>query len=133
MPLSSSVGAVLSRRAAKDIHMWGSIIAFIGIIIKRMIRHGLLKDERRTTMPVIARFYGMVVKMFFIQSEHNPPHFHVVYGEYLGAINIQTGQMIEGDLPVKALSIAQEWLQLHKTDLLDIWDTQTFRKLPPLV
>lgn len=35
-------------------------------------------------MPVIARFYGMIIKMYFRQAEHNPPHFHVVYGEYIG-------------------------------------------------
>ncbi|MBP7433536.1 DUF4160 domain-containing protein [bacterium] len=32
-------------------------------------------------MPVIARFYGIVVKIFFFKSEHNPPHFHAIYGE----------------------------------------------------
>lgn len=31
-------------------------------------------------MPTISKFYGMIVKMYFQQSEHNPPHFHVVYG-----------------------------------------------------
>ena len=30
-------------------------------------------------MPVIARFYGLIIKMFFQQKEHNPPHFHAVY------------------------------------------------------
>ena len=45
-------------------------------------------------MPVIARFYGIIIKMFFQQSEHNPPYFHVAYGEYLGIINIQTLEMM---------------------------------------
>jgi len=31
-------------------------------------------------MPVISRFYGLVIKIYFQQSEHNPPHFHVMYG-----------------------------------------------------
>ena len=31
-------------------------------------------------MPVISRFYGLVIKMYFMQSEHNPPHIHGVYG-----------------------------------------------------
>ncbi len=30
-------------------------------------------------MPEIARFYGIVIKMFF--EDHNPPHFHAIYGE----------------------------------------------------
>ena len=54
-------------------------------------------------MPVIARFYGLIIKMFFQQKEHNPPHFHAMYGEYVGAINIQTLEMLEGDLPSKGV------------------------------
>ena len=83
-------------------------------------------------MPVIARFYGMVVKMYFLGSEHNPPHIHVVYGEYLGVIDIQTQAMLEGDRPRKALSMVQEWTGLHQAELLDMWKTQQFRALPPL-
>ena len=83
-------------------------------------------------MPVISRFYGMVIKMYFQQSEHNPPHIHVVYGEYLGAINIQTLAMMEGDLPAKALALVQEWTKKYQKELLNIWETQEFQKLPPL-
>lgn len=41
-------------------------------------------------MPVIARFYGLIIKMYFQQAEHNPPHFHVIYGEYAGVFDIET-------------------------------------------
>ena len=83
-------------------------------------------------MPVISRFYGMVVKMYFLGSEHNPPHVHFLYGEYMGVINIQTQSLMEGDLPSKALAMAQEWTHIHQNELLDIWNTQNFRTLPPL-
>lgn len=83
-------------------------------------------------MPVIARFYGMVIKMYFLGSEHNPPHIHVVYGEYLGVIDIQTLEMIEGDLPRKAISLVQEWAGQHQTELLEMWTSQNIRALPPL-
>lgn len=84
-------------------------------------------------MSVIARFYGIVIKMYFSQSEHNPPHIHAVYGEYVGAIDIQTLQMLEGDLPQKALVLVQEWMTLNQEQLMQIWKTQEFRNLPPLV
>jgi len=80
-------------------------------------------------MPVIARFYGMVVKMYYLASEHNPPHIHVIYGEYIGIINILSGEMIQGDLPYKALSIVMEWTTLHSKELLEMWNTQEFRAL----
>lgn len=83
-------------------------------------------------MPTIARFYGMAVKMYFQQAEHNPPHFHVIYGEYVGVFDIQTLKMIEGDLPKKAQTLVKEWASNHTDDLLTIWKTQEFKPLPPL-
>ena len=83
-------------------------------------------------MPELTRFYGIVIKMFFLKREHNPPHIHAIYGEYLGELNILTGEVIEGDLPGKAVHMVQEWIELHRETLLDIWQSQQFRKLPPL-
>lgn len=83
-------------------------------------------------MPEIARFYGIVIKMYFSQGEHNPPHIHALYGEYMSAINITTGEVLEGDLPGKAIGLVLEWLKLHKDELMIIWQTQEFKKLPPL-
>ncbi|MHB8949377.1 MAG: DUF4160 domain-containing protein [Rhodoferax sp.] len=33
-------------------------------------------------MPVISRFFGIIIRMFF--SEHIPPHFHAEYAEHQG-------------------------------------------------
>ena len=74
----------------------------------------------------------MIIKMFFLASEHNPPHIHVVYGEYVGVIDIRTLQMIQGDLPNKALKIVQEWTQIHQEALLKMWETQDIQPLPPI-
>ena len=70
--------------------------------------------------------------MYFQQSEHNPPHIHAIYGEYIGTFNIQTTELLEGDLPTRALNLVQEWLTIHKTELLEIWNTQQFKKISPL-
>lgn len=83
-------------------------------------------------MPEITRFYGIVIKMFFKPKEHEPSHIHAVYGDYLGAFNIQTLEMLQGDLPMKAQGLVKEWLALHRDELQTMWDTQTIRKLPPL-
>lgn len=83
-------------------------------------------------MPILSNFYGIIIKMYFQQSEHNPPHIHAMYGEYIGVVDIQTGEMLEGDLPKRALSLVQDWLQIHKNEVLEIWNTQNFKKLPPL-
>lgn len=83
-------------------------------------------------MPETARFYGLIIKMYFREKEHNPPHIHVLYGDYNGVIDIETLKMLEGDLPPRALELVQEWAAQHKEDLLKIWQTQQFKKLPPL-
>ena len=83
-------------------------------------------------MPVIARFQGLVIKMYFQQAEHNPPHFHVIYGEYIGAFDIQTLAMMEGDLPQKSQALVRAWATRYQNELLQIWRTQEFVRLPPL-
>jgi len=70
--------------------------------------------------------------MYFLQSEHNPPHIHAQYGENVAAVGILSGDVIEGNLPPKALSLVREWTELHKEELLHMWKTQEFRQLPPL-
>jgi hypothetical protein len=81
-------------------------------------------------MPVISRFYGIVIKMYF--REHGVAHFHAIYGEFNGVFNIEELQMIEGDLPRRAERMIREWAQHHQAALLEMWRTQQFRQLPGL-
>ena len=80
-------------------------------------------------MPVIARFYGVVIKMYFSQSEHGVPHFHAIYGEYNAVFDIQT---LEGDLPMRAERLAREWGAQYRQDLLRMWNSNEFKRLPGL-
>lgn len=81
-------------------------------------------------MPEIARFYGIIIKLFF--GDHPPPHFHAVYSEHVGLFNIETLEMIEGDLPNRAKKLVLEWATTYKSELQYMWETQEFHKLPPL-
>lgn len=83
-------------------------------------------------MPVLSRFYGIIIRMYFLQSEHTPPHIHAIYNDDVAAIDFVTGEVIEGDLPAKALALVREWLSIHKLTLQEIWETQEFKKIPPL-
>ncbi len=81
-------------------------------------------------MPEISRFYGIVIKLFF--GDHPPPHFHAVYGEYNAMFDIDTLEMIEGDLPPRARKMVGEWAASYRDELIRMWNTQTFKRLPPL-
>ena len=81
-------------------------------------------------MPIIARFYGILIKMYF--KEHGVPHFHALYGEYNAIFKIDTMEMIEGDLPKRAQKMIIEWGKMYKNELIEIWNTQKIKKLPGL-
>ncbi len=84
-------------------------------------------------MPIISQFYGIIILMFF--DDHNPPHFHVKYGDYEAIINITDGD-VEGKLPRRVLGMVFEWLDLHKDELIDNWQrieqNKPLNKIKPL-
>ena len=83
-------------------------------------------------MPEISRFYGIVIKMFFKPMEHEPSHLHALYGEYVGIFDLKTLEMTEGDLPKRAQEMVRDWMKQNQNELLDMWNSQNLRKLPPL-
>jgi len=70
-------------------------------------------------MPTISAFYGILIRMFF--NDHDAPHFHARYGEFEATIEIGTLQIMEGRLPQRALSLAQEWGMMHREELIANW------------
>ena len=70
-------------------------------------------------MPEISRFYGIVIMMF--ADDHNPPHFHVRYGNDRAIVTIDRG-IVRGQLPRKALNRVFEWLDLHHDELIANWN-----------
>lgn len=83
-------------------------------------------------MPVISRFYGIVIKMYLRQKEHNPPHLHAIYGDYVGLFSLEEGEMYEGDIPVKEQKLIKNFILHYREPLYDMWKTQNFYLLPPI-
>ena len=71
-------------------------------------------------MPIISKFYGIKILMFY--DDHNPPHFHVKYGEYHARIIINNLEIIEGELSNRALKMVMEWAKLHKGEIAQDWN-----------
>ncbi len=73
-------------------------------------------------MPVISMFYGIVVQLFFFDNDkHNLPHIHVRYAEFNASIDIQTGEIIAGELPRRKLKLVQAWIEIHQDELMANW------------
>lgn len=77
--------------------------------------------------------------MFFIGSEHNPPHFHAYYGDRSAAIAIDTLEVLKGDLPPRIHGLVVEWAEMHKKELQRNWELlkndkfDKMHKIKPLV
>jgi hypothetical protein len=69
--------------------------------------------------------------MYF--DEHNPPHFHVRYNDYRASIEIESLNVMAGTIPGKVRGLVEEWAELHRAELLQMWNSQDFHKLEPLV
>jgi len=78
-------------------------------------------------MPIISRFLGIVISMYW--DDHSPPHFHAKYGEYEITVTILTG-VVEGAFPRRALRHVLEWYELHRDELMDDWELCRRSEMP---
>jgi hypothetical protein len=85
-------------------------------------------------MPTISTFYGVLIQMFW--REHGPPHFHALYAEYEILIDIRTLEVLEGEMPRRAMGLVLEWAQEHRAELMENWNlcsrNQPPKKISPL-
>ena len=77
-------------------------------------------------MPEISRFLGIIIAMYY--NDHSPPHFHAKYQGFEVLIAIDTGEIVEGRLPPRALGLVQEWRELHQSELGENWRLARQRK-----
>ncbi|MBF0406680.1 MAG: DUF4160 domain-containing protein [Candidatus Riflebacteria bacterium] len=81
-------------------------------------------------MPTISMFYGIIIRMFCGKSEHNPPHFHAYYQDMKAIIDINSCEIIEGNLSGKQAKLVLAWAELHKEELLADWEIAHSGELP---
>lgn len=73
-------------------------------------------------MPVISMFFGLIVRMYFFDTDrHHEPHFHVEYGEMEAVFAIESGEILAGGLPPAKRRLVQAWIEIHRDELLADW------------
>ena len=83
-------------------------------------------------MPTICHFYGITIVMYLRNKEHNPPHVHAITQDFDAPFLIATGEIMEGEFPPKATELVKEFIMTYQKELEEMWETETYRKLPPL-
>ena len=71
-------------------------------------------------MPRLSEFYGIVIFMYV--ADHNPPHFHAIYGEHEALIAIDDGSVLGGWLPRTAARLVELWRTERQLELIAKWD-----------
>lgn len=79
-------------------------------------------------MPIIAAFFGIVIKVFHL--DHNPPHIHASYGGKFAAYDIKTGRRLYGKLPARAEKLVKEWLAKRRIEVMQSWGDAMLHRLP---
>ena len=77
-------------------------------------------------MPVISIFDGIKIEMYY--DDHNPPHFHAIYGGRLAIINIKQCCVIKGSLPSKQLWKVLKWTEAKQNELMTNWELARVHK-----
>ncbi len=83
-------------------------------------------------MPTISHFYGIVIVMYLRSKEHHPPHIHAITQDFDAPFAIATGEIMEGYFPPKARQLVKEFILKYQSELLEMWQTEKYIKLPSL-
>ena len=83
-------------------------------------------------MPTISYFYGIIIVMYLRNKEHNPPHIHAITQDFDAPFLIATGELMEGEFPIKARALVREFILKNKKELEEMWEGEKYAKLPPL-
>ena len=85
-------------------------------------------------MSELCRFHGIIIRIF--NREHNPPHFHAVYGTEEVLIEINTLSVFSGGLPPRQHREVLEWATIRQSELRAAWERgqqrQPMGKIDPL-
>jgi hypothetical protein len=74
-------------------------------------------------MPTISTFYGVTILIYHYDiKRHHLPHIHVEYGEFEAVLSINSGEILEGNLPNRQNKLVQAWIEIHRDELLKDWE-----------
>jgi hypothetical protein len=71
-------------------------------------------------MPVLSKFYGIVIRM--LTARALTPRFHAIYGGAEPVVEIPTLRIVTGAAPERVVELVLEWAAQHQRELQDAWN-----------
>jgi hypothetical protein len=85
-----------------------------------MFRLNQYPEEEIESMPVLSKFYGIVIRMVFIRAF--AAHFHAIYNQSELIVGIAPLRIIQGEAPRRVCDMVLEWASDHQRELLEAWN-----------
>ncbi len=70
-------------------------------------------------MPVISKFYGIVIRMLFLSPF--AARFYAFYNDSELIVSIAPLRILQGDAPLRVRVMVLEWARLHQQELQEAW------------
>ena len=83
-------------------------------------------------MPTVSHFYGIIM-LYLRGKEHIPPHIYAITQDRDALFSIATGELMEGEFPAKAGAMVKEFVLTYQSELMEMWESEQYKKLPPIV
>jgi hypothetical protein len=65
-------------------------------------------------MPTISMFYGVLIRMFFFDTDkHKSPHIHAEFQGAVAVYSIPDGELLAGRMPNKKHKMVVAWIAIH--------------------
>jgi hypothetical protein len=71
-------------------------------------------------MPVLSKFYGIVIRMLVIRPF--AAHFHAIYENTELVVAVNPVRIIQGNAPRRMRDMVLEWATQHQSELLEAWN-----------
>ena len=73
-------------------------------------------------MPLISSFYGVLVYLYWLDTrQHHLPHIHAMYAGDEAVFGIESGEVLDGNLPRRQTRLVQAWIELRRDELMADW------------
>lgn len=80
-------------------------------------------EVKGRVVPRISSFYGITIWMYYDEARHTGrPHFHAGYGDDKASVDIETLELIAGELPARARRLVSEWGRVRRSQLRNNWE-----------
>ena len=73
-------------------------------------------------MPLISSFHGVSIYLYWLDTrQYHLPHIHAMYAGDEAVFGIESGEVLDGNLPQRQTRLVLAWIEIHLDELIAGW------------